>query len=555
MAVFKLSRMTFACAALAAAGVAAAQQVTPPSALDPNPYAVFRPESIAPFFAAARTRRVDMAIIADSNTRFALTSGHEDAMGRAFAQRFGCYATRVDPVGARGGWTGECMFSGSAPLEQFVGDGPSELAVNDLPDWSGFPDTHLWLAPGEPIGPLYNTGLGIGAAHPMDIAGHLRWHMTFYRFPAPGAGESSGSFAPTCRERYPGNAWNNYASAVVGTTAADEPGFVDWSLDVPAAPRAQTGLLFCLTNFAEARGAVGPFYARWNRVENADHLSGIAYSPLLYQGGLCARDAALSLLNGATQASMAEWFRQVTRLQNGPPMLLVQIIHGGNDAAVELPSVIYTRGAPAPPPGGNWPAGAPTNERAGIKQNFMSIINRMRDFWVGAGYDEANLFFIIGSYFPHPPSWYESEPGAGDGTQYTVGTQRAIPAWQEICSENDNIAMVNGYQLSTWQEFTANAWYRIPGLPVPFGDQAHLAPAGYLAWGNAVAEAVTRACDCGRSIDFDRNGRREVPDIFAFLSAWFAADPSANFDGQGDAPSVPDIFAFLASWFAGCAGH
>jgi hypothetical protein len=51
--------------------------------------------------------------------------------------------------------------------------------------------------------------------------------------------------------------------------------------------------------------------------------------------------------------------------------------------------------------------------------------------------------------------------------------------------------------------------------------------------------------------DFDGNGAVAVPDIFAFLSAWFAQDPSADIDGQGGI-AVPDIFAFLSLWFAGC---
>jgi len=52
--------------------------------------------------------------------------------------------------------------------------------------------------------------------------------------------------------------------------------------------------------------------------------------------------------------------------------------------------------------------------------------------------------------------------------------------------------------------------------------------------------------------DFDGNGATTVPDIFAFLSAWFAAAPAADFDDSGGAPAVPDIFAFLSAWFAGC---
>ncbi len=51
--------------------------------------------------------------------------------------------------------------------------------------------------------------------------------------------------------------------------------------------------------------------------------------------------------------------------------------------------------------------------------------------------------------------------------------------------------------------------------------------------------------------DFDHNGSRDIPDIFAFLAAWFAEDFAADFDGNGTL-AVPDIFAFLAAWFAGC---
>jgi pimeloyl-ACP methyl ester carboxylesterase len=61
------------------------------------------------------------------------------------------------------------------------------------------------------------------------------------------------------------------------------------------------------------------------------------------------------------------------------------------------------------------------------------------------------------------------------------------------------------------------------------------------------------ASEPGCPADFDENGEVEVPDIFAFLSAWFAHDASADFDGSGGTVAVPDIFAFLAAWFAGCS--
>jgi hypothetical protein len=62
-----------------------------------------------------------------------------------------------------------------------------------------------------------------------------------------------------------------------------------------------------------------------------------------------------------------------------------------------------------------------------------------------------------------------------------------------------------------------------------------------------VSLTVTVCCPA----DFDQNGVREVPDIFAFLSAWFSQDPAADFDGVPGI-TVPDIFAFLSVWFAGC---
>jgi len=51
--------------------------------------------------------------------------------------------------------------------------------------------------------------------------------------------------------------------------------------------------------------------------------------------------------------------------------------------------------------------------------------------------------------------------------------------------------------------------------------------------------------------DFDGSGIVLVPDIFAYLSAWFGQLPSAEWDGV---PGIDasDIFAFLAQWFEGC---
>ncbi len=51
--------------------------------------------------------------------------------------------------------------------------------------------------------------------------------------------------------------------------------------------------------------------------------------------------------------------------------------------------------------------------------------------------------------------------------------------------------------------------------------------------------------------DFDNDGSVTVPDIFAFLTAWFTIDPRADVDGIPGI-TVPDIFFFLTAWFTPC---
>ncbi len=63
--------------------------------------------------------------------------------------------------------------------------------------------------------------------------------------------------------------------------------------------------------------------------------------------------------------------------------------------------------------------------------------------------------------------------------------------------------------------------------------------------------AVFRNSTTGCIANFDLMGGVGVPDIFAFLSAWFSQLPAADVDQNG-VIAVPDIFGFLARWFGGC---
>ena len=87
---------------------------------------------------------------------------------------------------------------------------------------------------------------------------------------------------------------------------------------------------------------------------------------------------------------------------------------------------------------------------------------------------------------------------------------------------------------------------RIDFLRLTNPVHALLGPVG--EW-SAEIDAVAIVRPTTHPADFDGNGAVGVPDIFAFLAAWFAGNPRADVDGVPGV-GVPDIFAFLALWFA-----
>lgn len=77
--------------------------------------------------------------------------------------------------------------------------------------------------------------------------------------------------------------------------------------------------------------------------------------------------------------------------------------------------------------------------------------------------------------------------------------------------------------------------------PLPSGDGL---PGGSASWTFTI---VSETCEA----DLNASGDADVPDIFAYLSLWFAGDSAADIDGVPGI-AVPDIFFFLSLWFAGC---
>jgi len=150
----------------------------------------------------------------------------------------------------------------------------------------------------------------------------------------------------------------------------------------------------------------------------------------------------------------------------------------------------------------------------------------MVDLWEGAGGSQ--------------PAWISRAPGRIFFSAYTPETGTEL--WTS-----------NGSAFGTALVFEAvegPSSAGLTGLTVA-GSRLYFfataAPSPTSLWALEWSGAVGDICFA----DYDTSGGLGVPDIFAFLSSWFALQPRADVDGNG-AVAVPDIFAYLALWFAGC---
>lgn len=505
--------------AAAAFAVVLAAALAPPAAAqptlaDPNRAAVVNADAVRRFFHLAETRRVDIALIGDSNVRNALISGHEDGMSRAFSARFGCYATRIDPVAGQGGWAATITDLASYQVGPFRGTGAPPIAAQYAFSSQAFPVGYAFLPHLTSTNFDYNAGFTIATGHPIGIDGDVRYHFTQYRFRTP----TSGVLNFSIRQPFPASPEFNFVAAPAIRTAAAAPGLSDEVVEIPAAERPTGAMLCCPADFAGVRASTGPIFLLWNRLERVDRAAGIAVSPLLYQGGRSARSACEELTAlGPAAPALQEWLRQAIRLQApAAPVLMVHILHGGNDAGDYGVScgpsteVLYS------------------NTAAGHADNLRGIMRHLRDAWAVAGYPADNLFFMLGPYHPR-----------GDRLSDQLGYEAQ---WVALAAESPSTIAVRGTMMTTPEEFDALG-YHASAI-----DKAHLSVAGYRAWGAATVEVLQRAA-CPADVNHDRT--TTVDDVFAFIGDWFALDPHADFN-LDTLVSVDDLFAFLAEWFRGC---
>ncbi len=179
-------------------------------------------------------------------------------------------------------------------------------------------------------------------------------------------------------------------------------------------------------------------------------------------------------------------------------------------------------------PDGNTVVGSYTS--SGLSRPFLWTAGRGRvDLPLPVFYDSGGAFDV-------------TDDGRACGVALSGGSNNTAVVWDAAGAVQFVASALAAAGVSTagWSLQSAVAMSDDGTVIVGFGVNPN---------GQTEAWAATLPAPC--RADFDQNGVREVPDIFAFLSAWFAQDPRADFDGNS-LIQVPDIFAFLSAWFAGC---
>lgn len=479
----------------------------------PPPQPVIKIEGIARFLQAAQSRRVDIIGIFDSNGTQLTYTGHHQGMNEAFSAKFGTWGTSIAPAHAAGGQWGS-RVGGSWVFAQIgsLGIAPTEFLNGclDISNFSGGPEGADYIT--DHLGSdSRSQALRVASNQPLSLFGALRYGARLY-LPPTGA---ATTLYPSLISNIDGNV-NGIAYPATPTPVPlpQTSGFFNWYWNIPVGATVnQTtlrnpsnlgdGFQFRLHTF-QGPDITGSYGFLYNWLEDPARYFGIRYSRFITLGGQPTRAPATSVCNYSDFA-LGEYFRTIAGSQVDEsgrvlaPMLLVQIIEGGNDVGDSFSSIVYPRGAGAR--NQSRSGNAPGDTKQGYKNNTQAIINRLRDTWVAAGYAERNLFFLIGCYHPHNPS----------DAQWTFVGQEMVLGMRELAAENQNVTGVDGYRLLTTDNFafphpipvqTQDGFFFnvVPQTMYrnPLFDRAHLMPHAYQQWGYRVVDALHAAAIKGR---------------------------------------------------------
>jgi len=231
----------------------------------------------------------------------------------------------------------------------------------------------------------------------------------------------------------------------------------------------------------------------------------------------------------------------VTGTIQGVPAIRAWRDHGLGNNVVDPSVGIFS--VDVPQEGRYWIATKVTDQGNGTFLYDYAVYNLNSDRSGGSlSVPRAAGVAISGVGF-HDVNYHSSEPYAN--TDWVSSVSASAIQWSSPQTFAQN-ANTNALRWGTMYNF----WFVADSAPTTGTVTLGLFKPGTptdISFDVPVPSAVGNPC----LADFDGNGLVQVPDIFSFLSAWFAGDASADFDGN-QLVQVPDIFAFLSAWFAGC---
>jgi hypothetical protein len=479
-----------------------------------QPPVVVNRAALIPFWDKARTGRVDVVALGDSN-QFQLGHGWDAAWIRALSNRFGLYATSLLAVGegSGNGFAAGDRFNifpqaSSGQYEYAGAPGPLDVYLNNPPSLLA-PMNYMYLPQGRTVSGQVATGMVMAANCWLDVNEPLRFHFTYGLFGGAGA----GGFQPVIRRDstpFTVLATSPPISTRTGEIAADR--IEHGTLDLPAADRQHPIALRFTTSVGNV---VGPFIAYYQRAEGLARPVGASFSTIYGLGSQSARAMALALQTSSDE-TLTLYFSRIRALQDDPKRVLVRVNTGLNDRAEILPSV-----GPAQVQDG-------TSADA-YEDNLRAIITRISQVWTLNGWAEDELFFLL---TPSHPVDNPDQPLLLEYRQRAEALALAFPRTATVRLDR----ILNATQI------LARGWYPVGGF-----DRDHLREAAYVYFAQEEIRALLRP-DC--VADFNEDGGVDGQDLEAFYTVWQLGDDTADVNQDGGVDGQ-DVEAFFTLWEAG----
>ncbi len=474
--------------------------------------AVIGRASIAPFFEAAKTQRVDVVMLGDSNQVHA-QDGWDHGWQKNMADRYGLYATGLMPCGENSGYTMgvgygyQTFFTAASGVFAYT-DAPPALETLMVQGIGLNPQTYMRVPEGASVAATVNEGLVLLPGQPIDVDAALRFHATYGTFTSA----DPGSFRLAVRNQS-GPFGNIVVGPAISTNAGVEAAAMA-SLDIPAGVRGHAlNFRFVPASGPETQDIDGPFLGFYTRAEMLERTAGVSVSTLYALGDQSARDAAHSL-NLATDAQLSLYFSSIRALQGPEKHVLVRVCFGVNDRVEPLISVGTKQVLPG------W-----TPEAYG--DNLQAMIDRLTHIWTLSGWPETELSFV----FTITPPILEPDDAQLMGYR---------DAAEQVALVNPRTAVVRFERLTNVQECTINGWYDKPW------DRNHLSLKGYEALGLKEIVALT-AC----TADADGSGSLDINDFIEFQTQFAVGAAWADFDDSGSL-DIDDFIVFQTYFALGC---